>query len=72
MRRHSFSGPSRTLIENTEVETNILNRLISRRNNNTIHLEEEIYINRDLEIYRNNEINLLNPRRLYNVGILQS
>ena len=52
MRRHSFSGLSRTLIENTEVGTNILDRLISRRNNNTIHLEEEIYINRDLEIMK--------------------
>ena len=53
MRRNSFFGPSRTLTETTEIGTSILNVLGSRQNRN-IHLEEEIDINRDLEIYRNN------------------
>ena len=70
MRRNSFTGPSRTLTETTKIRTSILNVIESRQNRN-IHLEEEIDVNRDLEIYRNNELNLLNLRRLYHVGLLQ-
>ena len=63
--RNSFSGPSRTIIENN----NILNRIRSSNGRNRNHnLEELIDVNIDLEIYRNQQINLLNPRTLYRTG----
>ena len=66
-RRQSFTGPSRTINENTQVGISILNTIRPIRRSRSMRLEEVIDIDNDLEIYRNNEINLLNPRTLYSV-----
>ena len=71
MRRNSFTGPIRTLSETTEIGNNLLS-IINNRQKRNIHLEEEIDVNKDLEIYKNQELNLLSPKKLYHVGILQS
>lgn len=73
MRRRSFSGPSRTLNKTTRVESSLLDRIRNNTNRNTqTHLEEIVDLDRDLEIYRNNDIILLNPWQLYQVGFLRS
>ena len=66
MSGRAFSGTSRTLTEITIENSNlrnlsILGRLITRNNKLNNILEEVIGVDRDLEIYTNHQLNLLNP-----------
>jgi hypothetical protein len=63
--RNSFLGPCRTLNENDIVETSVLNRIRQPTENRQTHVEEVININKDVEIYRINNVDLLNLKRLY-------
>ena len=79
-----FTGISRTITETSRIvrdnptrqETaiggGILHRIASRhrQENNIEQLEEIIDIDRDIKIYNNSNIDLLNPRILYRVGRL--
>lgn len=60
------------MTENVSAGTSILDRIRRPREERQINFEEVLDINNDLKIYRNNEINLLNPRRLYQVGRIKS
>lgn len=77
-RRLSFSDPSWTLTDDRSNRTNETNSISSlgwidnvlRRSTNTqTQLEEIIDLNRDIEIFSNNQLNTLNPREIYRTGV---
>ena len=62
--------PSRTLTGITNENSNIqkpcfLGRLLPRKNKLTNTLKEIVDVDKDLELYTNHQINLLNPQILY-------
>lgn len=62
-----FSETSKTTTEESSrtAERNFLDKLVGRKSCSDITtLEEIVDIDRDLEIYNNQEINLLNPKTL--------
>ena len=67
-----FSGPSRTITtERSSIgRLSFLGRLLSRKKKQENTLEEVIDVNRDLEVYTNHQINLLNPQILYKTNTL--
>lgn len=70
-----FTGTSRTISkENSRIgEKNFMDKLVGRKSCSDITtLEEIVDIDKDLEVYNNQEINLLNPRILYHVGRFKS
>lgn len=70
-----FSGPFRILEERRfEVcSSSWLDNILVRRNNLTSHrLEEIIDIDRNLSLFFNEQLNTLNPRRLYGQGLLSN
>lgn len=67
-----FSGPSRVLEgRRSYASTSRLENLLIRRNSLiNLRLEEVIDIDKNLSLFSNEQLNLLNPRRLYDQGIL--
>ena len=68
----SFSGPSRTItIERSLMgRSSLLGKLLARKKKLETTLEEVIDVERDLEIYTNHQISLLNPQVLYKTPII--
>lgn len=63
----SFSGPSRVL-EGRRYDANWLDTLVNKRNNTVSynhHLKDVIDIDKDLTLFSNKQLNILNPKRLY-------
>lgn len=74
--RSSFSGPSRTIAESSSSKgkpkdeiSSILSKFKSRKDKQIIQLDEEIDLDRNLELYNTNQLDVLNPRMLYQTGI---
>ena len=67
--------PTRTLTGITNVNSNIekpsfLGRLLTRKNKLKNTLKEIVDVDKDLEVYTNHQINLLNPQILYRTNSL--
>lgn len=74
-----FSGTSRTLAstsrniikEDSYIDKpSFLDRTLKNKNRLSITLEEVIDVEKDLKIYHNHQIELLNPKVLYKTGNL--
>ena len=74
-----FPGRSHTILDNPSITTiteqthflgrNFLSRFFGpSTSRNEVQLDEIIDLNRDVDIFRQNSLRLLNPRTLYNVG----
>ena len=75
MNLQAFSGPNRTLTGITQEKSNIekpsfLGKFLTKKNKLKNTLEDIIDIDKDLEVYTNNQLNLLNPRVLYKINTL--
>ena len=62
-----FSGPSRTITSERSLikKPSFLGKLLAKTKKLEMTLEEIIDVDRDLEIYTNHQITLLNPQVLY-------
>lgn len=73
--RQSFSGPSRTLIESTskgkskDEISSILSKFKSKKEKQVVQLDEEVELDKNLELYNNNQLDVLIPRILYQTWI---
>ena len=79
----SVSGRSRTLqearnstsnIQDTITSDNFLNKILNRRpgssNQQIVQLEEEIDLDRNINLYNQHQLDILNPKTLYQTGML--
>ena len=65
---------STSSIQDTITSDSFLNRIIRRgsgsnSSSQTIHLEEEIDVDRNINLYNQHQLDILNPRILYQTGI---
>jgi len=73
-----FPGRSRTIVENPRISRDaaesshrsrsFLDKILNRKKKNDVQLDEVREIDRDIEIFRNKHLDLLNPRVLYKTG----
>jgi hypothetical protein len=74
-----FPGRSRTIVENPRISRDaaeschrsrsFLDKILNRKKkNDELQLDEVREIDRDIEIFRNKHLDLLNPRVLYKTG----
>ena len=68
----AFNGPSRTITSERNFigKPLVLGRILAKKKKLDITLEEIIDVDRDLEIYTNIQITLLNPQILYKTPVI--
>ena len=72
MRLQPFSGPSRTISSERSLigKPSFLGKLLAEKKKLDMTLEEIIDVDRDLEIYTNNQITLFYPQVLYKTPVI--
>ena len=72
MSRQAFNGPSRTITSERSLigKPSFFGKLLAKKKKLEMTLEEIIDVDRDLEIYTNHQVTLLNPQILYKTPVI--